>query len=130
MSDLALAIDLGGTLVRAALIDASGRILTQAVDKTNALEGPLAVTDQIAVLAGQVMQGSAVKGVGMWAPGPLDTITGRVFGMQTPKGFEDFSQRGALQDRLGLPVQVENDGIAGVLAELCHGAGQGVQDYI
>ena len=130
MSDLALAIDLGGTQVRAALVDASGHIITQATDKTKAMDGPIPVMDQIAALASKVLQGTQVKGVGMCAPGPLDTITGRVFGVQTLKGFEDFPLRDTLQSRLNLPVQVENDGIAGALAELCHGAGQGLDDFI
>lgn len=130
MTDLALAIDLGGTQVRAALIDPSGHIVTQATDKTKAMEGPGPVMDQIAALTCSVLQDTQVKGVGMCAPGPLDTITGRVFGVQTLKGFEDFPLRDTLQARLGLPVQIENDGIAGALAELCHGAGQGMSDFI
>ena len=130
MPDLALAIDLGGTQVRAALVDASGRVVAQEVDRTKAMAGPGPVLDQIAALAAKVMQGSHVLGVGICAPGPLDTSTGRVFGVQTLKGFEDFPLRDTLQSRLGLAVQLENDGIAGALAELCHGAGQGVDDFI
>lgn len=130
MSDLALAIDLGGTQVRAGLVDAFGRIVAQEVEPTKATEGPGPVVDQIASLATRVMQGHAVKGVGMCAPGPLDTFTGRVSAVQTLQGFEDFPLRDTLSDRLGLAVQVENDGIAGALAELWHGTGQGLSDFI
>ncbi len=128
--ELALAVDLGGTQIRAGLVDPSGRIVAQEVTRTRAMEGPAVVMDQIAALCGQVLQGTQVKGAGMCAPGPLDTIKGETFFIQTLHGFQGFALRRALSDRLGLPVQVENDGIAGALAELCHGAGRAYGDFI
>ena len=130
MTDLALAIDLGGTQIRVGLVDPSGHIVAYEVTRTKATGGAAVVMDQIAALCAKVLHGTAVKGVGMCAPGPLDTITGRVFFVQTLKGFEDFPLRDALSQRLGLPVQVENDGISGALAELCHGAGRPYSDFV
>ncbi len=135
MTDLALVIDLGGTQIRVGLVDRSGQIVAHEVTLTRAADGPAVVMDQIAALCGQVLQGagvkgSTVKGVGMCAPGPLDTITGETFFIQTLHGFEGFPLRQALSDRLQLPVQVENDGISGALAELCHGAGRAYRDFI
>lgn len=129
-SDLALAIDLGGTQIRVGLVNRAGRIVVQEVTRTRATEGPAVVMDQIATLCAEVLQGTDVKGAGMCAPGPLDTITGQMFHVQTLKGFDGFPLREALATRLGMPVQVENDGIAGALAELCHGAGRACSDFI
>lgn len=130
MTDLALAIDLGGTQIRVGLVDALGQIVTQQTTATQAMAGPEVVLDQIATLSAQVLSGTQVKGAAICAPGPLDTITGRVFGVQTLKGFEDFPLRDALSFKLSLPVQVENDGIAGAVAELCHGAGRAYSDFV
>lgn len=130
MTDLALAIDLGGTQIRVGLVDPSGQIVSHQVTRTRATEGPAVVMDQIAALCAQVLQGTHVKGAGMCAPGPLDTITGQTFFVQTLHGFEGFPLRQALSDRLHLPVQVENDGISGALAELCHGAGRAYRDFL
>ena len=130
MTDLALAIDLGGTNIRAGLVDPSGTIVAQEAVLTRATEGPRIVLDQIAELAARVLGGTSVKGAGMCAPGPLDTITGQTFFIQTLAGFEGFPLRQALSDRLGMPAQVENDGISGALAELCFGAGQNLRDFV
>ncbi len=130
MAELALAIDLGGTQIRVGLVDALGQIVTQESTGTRALEGPFVVIDQISDLCAQVMAGTQVKGAAICAPGPLDTISGRVFGVQTLKGFEDFPLRDALSQSLSLPVQVENDGIAGAVAELCYGAGRTYSDFV
>ena len=130
MADLALAIDLGGTQIRVGLVDALGQIVTQQAIATQAMAGPAVVLDQIADLCAQVLSGTPVKGAAICAPGPLDTITGRVFGVQTLKGFEDFPLRDTLSHKLSMPVQVENDGIAGAVAELCHGAGRAYSDFV
>lgn len=130
MAELALAIDLGGTQIRVGLVDALGQIVTQQSTGTRALEGPFVVIDQISDLCAQVLAGTQVKGAAICAPGPLDTISGRVFGVQTLKGFEDFPLRDALSQSLSLPVQVENDGIAGAVAELCYGAGRTYSDFV
>jgi len=130
MADLALAIDLGGTQIRVGLVDAGGQIVTQQATATKAMAGPDVVLDQIGDLCGQVLSGTPVQGAAICAPGPLDTITGRVFGVQTLKRFEDFPLRDALSHKLSMPVQVENDGIAGALAELWHGAGRSYRDYV
>lgn len=130
MTDLALAIDLGGTNIRAGLIDPSGTIVTQAETRTRAMDGPAIVLDQIAEIATQVLQGTEVKGIGMCSPGPIDTLKGQTFFIQTLAGFEGFPLRQALSDRLDLPVQVENDGISGAVAELCFGAGRDLQDFV
>ncbi len=126
----ALAIDLGGTNIRAGLVDATGQITRHQTVRTGAMEGPAVVLDQIAALAAEVMGGTSVAGAALCAPGPLDTITGQTFFIQTLQGFEGFALRHALSQRLNLPVQVENDGISGALAELCFGAGQGLSDFI
>lgn len=129
-ADLALAIDLGGTQIRAGLVSPAGEIVAQEVTLTRATEGPAVVMDQIAALCAKVRQGTAVKGAAICAPGPLDTLTGQMFVVQTLKGFDHFPLRQALSDRLQMPVQVENDGIAGALAELCHGAGRAYRDFV
>lgn len=130
MTDLALAIDLGGTQIRAGLVTPSGRIVAQDATPTRATEGPSVVMDQIEALAAGVLQGATVKGAAICAPGPLDTLTGQMFVVQTLAGFDNFPLRQALSDRLRLPVQVENDGIAGALAELCLGAGRAYADFV
>lgn len=120
----ALAIDLGGTQVRAALVDEAGAVLARAEEKTNADGGPDAVIVQMHRLAQSVSDGE-VCGVGVSSPGPLDTIAGLALGIPTLKGFDGFAFHASLEDAFRLPVTLENDGIAAAIGEWRHGVGRG-----
>ncbi|MGO8425912.1 hypothetical protein ACC772_38055, partial [Rhizobium ruizarguesonis] len=55
---VAIGIDLGGTQVRAALVDEQGRILARAAGSTDALAGPARVLDQICGLTEGLLEAS------------------------------------------------------------------------
>ncbi|MFN0114326.1 MAG: ROK family protein [Paracoccaceae bacterium] len=133
MTPVALAIDLGGTRIRAALVTEDGTVRFHAEEPTPARDGPEAVLSRIAALAGAALASApvgAVKGAGVCAPGPLDTGTGMALGIQSLSGFADFPLRAELERRLGLAVTLENDGIAGAVGEWRHGAGRGAADMV
>ncbi|TIN29907.1 MAG: ROK family protein, partial [Mesorhizobium sp.] len=70
--EAALAIDLGGTELRAALVDRDGKILAFAAVPTQAQAGPDAVIGQIEALAATVhaeAPAPSIVGVGVGAPG-------------------------------------------------------------
>jgi len=71
-----------------------------------------------------------LAGVGVSSPGPLDSERGIVLGIPTLPGWEGFPLRDALAAELGLPVVVENDGIAAAFGEWRHGAGQGLRHLV
>ena len=133
MSPLAVALDLGGTQARGALIDAAGTVLARAHTRTAAAAGSEAVVQQLHELVVSVMRDTAaerVRGVGVCSPGPLDTFSGVALGVPTIAGFVDFPLRRMLETRIGLPVQVENDGIAAAIGEWRFGAGRGFSNVI
>ena len=125
----ALAIDLGGTQVRAALVDAAGEVLARAEEKTEADGGPDVVIGRMLRLAQKVSDGE-VCGLGVSSPGPLDNIAGLALGIPTLKGFDGFAFRASLEDAFRLPVTLENDGIAAAIGEWRHGAGRGCADVV
>ncbi|MEY4748963.1 MAG: hypothetical protein RIQ60_1177 [Pseudomonadota bacterium] len=130
---LAVGVDLGGTQVRAALMDADGRLLARAADRTDLLGGPRAVAGQIERLVGQVTQGVArelLAGVGLSSPGPLDATEGVVLYVATLPGWVDVPIVAWLQDALRLPVVLENDAVSAAVGEWQHGAGQGLSDMV
>ena len=133
MRPLAVALDLGGTQVRAALVDGDGVIHARAAELTDVAGGPGGVLVQMRRLASEVSGGlpqGALAGVGVCAPGPLDTETGTVLGIPTLPGWEDFPLRDALATALALPVTLENDGIAAAYGEWQHGAGRGLRHLV
>lgn len=133
MQELAICIDLGGTQIRAAVIDAAGNIHARATVKTQAQAGPEVVTDQIAELAREVAKDQNPKnilGAGICSPGPLDTTCGIALSLPTLAGFENFPLRDVLTQKLAMPVALENDGICAAIGEWRFGAGQGFANVV
>ncbi len=127
---LAIAIDLGGTQIRAALIDAQGTILNRVARPTPAQDGPAAVVAAMLGAAREIMDNQDIVGIGVSSPGPLDTQTGVAVLLPTLKGFENFPFRQALCDAFGCDVKLENDGIAAAIGEWRFGAGRGCADFV
>jgi glucokinase len=86
------------------------------------------VLDRLVGLAERVMTetlrevaGAEIVGVGVGAPGPLDTKRGIV--LLTPNlGWVDLPLRQIIRDRLGLPAALDNDANCAVLGEWWVGA--------
>ena len=76
---LAIGIDLGGTQLRAALVDRNGGIVGRAAVATDVAGGPQRVIEQIRRLCGEIDvagRRAEIAGVGVSAPGPLDSEDG------------------------------------------------------
>ena len=131
-SRLAIGIDLGGTQARVALVG-DGKVLRRAAERTDVAGGPAAVLAQFERMIGEVcskQEKTRLSGAGVSAPGPLDSETGTVLHIPTLPGWEDFPLRDVLGQKLGLPVIVENDGIAAVYGEWKFGAGRGLRHVV
>lgn len=133
MQQVAIGIDLGGTQVRAALVDEQGRILMRLAEPTDALAGPDRVLAQICGLADRLLAASktaSIVGVGVSAPGPLDTVAGVATDIPTLSGFVDFPLKAELQKRFPFPVDLENDAIAAAIGEWQFGIGKGLDNLV
>ncbi|MBN8954747.1 MULTISPECIES: ROK family protein [unclassified Rhizobium] len=133
MSRFAIGIDLGGTQVRAALVDEQGNIHRRVEERTDAQAGPDRVLGQIRGLTEQLRSAcepSTIAGIGVSAPGPLDTELGLALDIPTLRGFSNYPLREELRKRLLLPVSLENDGIAAAVGEWQFGAGKGFQNLV
>jgi glucokinase len=129
---LTVGIDLGGTQVRAGLVR-HGQVLGRASRPTSVAGGPDAIIAQFEALVAEVTagaEGRQLAGIGISAPGPLDSSTGTVLGIPTLPGWEDFPLRDVMANRFGLPVVVENDGLAAAFGEWCFGAGRGASNLV
>lgn len=133
MPQIAIGIDLGGTQVRAALIDERGDIIARAEERTEAHAGPERVLSQIQNLTDgllAVSKPSTVVGIGVSTPGPIDTVAGIARNIPTLSGFADFPLKAELQKRFAYPVSLENDGIAAAIGEWQFGAGNGIANLV
>jgi glucokinase len=130
---LAFGIDLGGTQLRAAVVDCDGAMLSRAAIATDVAGGPRQVVEQIKQLCAQVCsaeQRPHIAGVGVSAPGPLDSDTGTVLGIPTLPGWQDMPLGAILAEQFGLPVIVENDGIAAANGEWKFGSARGLSHFV
>ena len=130
-NDLIIAVDLGGTQIRAALCDARGSILNRIPRPAHATEGVEAVFAHIvATIRTVTSEWSRVCAVGLGAPGPLDPWRGIVYEAPNVGGMRDFPMKARLEKELGVPVFVGNDANLAALGEHRYGAGRGVADMI
>jgi glucokinase len=126
---LAIGIDLGGTQLRAGLVR-DGAVLARAARPTDRAGGPAAVLAQLDLLVAEVKAAAAPVGIGICAPGPLDSGSGLVLDIPTLPGWRDFPLRNAVAQRYGLPALLENDGIAAAFGEWRFGAGRGAENLV
>ncbi|KKK80466.1 hypothetical protein LCGC14_2823220, partial [marine sediment metagenome] len=135
MPKYCIGIDLGGTSVKAALVDAKMAICARGKVPTPADGGADAVIEAMAVAAEEAAAGQGagadeMLGVGIGSPGPLDLENGIVIGMPNIPGFERVPIRDRLAERLAMPAVLENDANAAALGESLAGSGKGVRDMV
>jgi glucokinase len=127
-------VDMGGTKILSAVIDAEGNILGAAKVSTKAGRGAVAVIDRIADCIQRAVDESGVaaesiQAVGIGAPGPLDPATGVVI-FAPNLGWRDVPLKAELEARTGFPTFVDNDVNVGTLGEHAFGAGRGIQSVV
>ncbi len=127
----AVAVDLGGTWLKCALVDEDGavrssqRIPTPADGRESVLSALRSAIGETGETAGGL---PAVDAVGIGSPGMIDG-NGYLHGAAVNiSGWADFSIAGELERRLGRSVVALNDANAAAMGELRFGAGRGVHD--
>jgi len=130
-----IGMDLGGTKILAAVVDADGRIVAEAKVKTRPEKGPDTVIERMAQAAQEAVRRlkldwDAIRGVGVGAPGPVDPDAGVVHYMPNLPSWEEVPLASRLGTSLGVPVFIENDVNLGTLGEYMLGAGQGTKDMV
>lgn len=132
-----LGVDIGGTnLVVGCVAEDGSALRAVASEPTHAEAGSSDVLDRLVALARhaidrtrQSVPGAEIIGVGVGAPGPLDTRSGIV--LLTPNlGWVDLPLRQIIHDRLGLPAALDNDANCAVLGEWWVGAARGSRHAI
>jgi glucokinase len=127
----ALAIDLGGTRLRAALYDEHYNQLARAETRTLPHEGKERVLERIMRTAHEVTQGAHPDVIGMSTPGPMDAERGVILHSFALPGWQDVPLAQIVSDEYGgVPTFAQNDGNVGPIAEYRLGAGQNTNPMI
>jgi glucokinase len=127
----AMGVDLGGTKVEVAQVDAFGHLLQRVRRATDVKDGPGAIETEIRTAARELeaSAGCPPAGVGVGVAGQIETSTG-IVRFAPNLGWRDVPLQADLAQALGLPVVVLNDVRAATWGEWLHGAGQGVNDLV
>jgi glucokinase len=122
-----IGVDIGGTKVLAGIVDSDGQV-------HETVERPTVTTSQSALLealAEQVLSlpQECIEAVGFGIPTRINHELGVALGsVNIP--LRDVLFRDWMHDRIGLPVEIENDASCAALAESRLGAGRGVRDLV
>ena len=130
-----LGIEIGGTKLQSAVVDAAGTVLLARTDTVKAADGAEALRralgGQLDALFAALPAGTAVEAAGIGFGGPVDRRRGVVAASFHVAGWQDFPLAEWMSQRLdGLPVALENDANAAALAEACVGAGRGASPVL
>ena len=131
-----IALDVGGTGMKAALVGADGALLHQARRTTGRERGPDAVVESILAFAadlrahGERHFGEPAAAAGVAVPGIVDDDRG-IAAYSANLGWRDVPLRDLLSGRLsGVPVALGHDVRTGGLAEGRIGAGRGADRFL
>ncbi len=121
---MVLGVDLGGTNLKAAVVEAGGRIVARSSEPSLVTEGPDAAVARMAALVEKMGQEHDFDAVGTAICAPIEKDTGRIAKSASLPGWIDVPVRDMLEESLAMPVTVENDAASAVLAEWWLGAGE------
>jgi len=127
MSDLILALDLGGTKIAAGLVDPDGALVYHATGLTPDGDAETVWSAVETLLSDTLRQAEGtVRGVGIGSAGPVDLPSGTV----SPINIIEW-QRFPIVERVAsvarLPVRLGGDGLCMALGERWRGAGRGAR---
>ncbi len=126
-----LAADVGGTQMRAALVDPNGIVLSRKTVPTPADAAvPAALLDLLADVGSTSAHGEVTHAV-VGLPGAVDYESDRLlWAPHLPESWSDSLTARLLSDHLGLRVYVANDADMAAVGEAVFGAGTAIDDVV
>lgn len=128
---LVFAVDLGGTHLRVALVDDTGKILKQLKQETPKGDSAGAIVEVLVSAAQQWDCGEqTVVAASIMVPGAVDSEKAVVLQAPNLPSLVNFELKAELQESLGWPIFLENDANAAAVGEMWLGAARGCRDVI
>lgn len=132
MPEYLIGVDLGGTRIRAALMDTNLNILRRVETLTQSQEG---IEPTLARIRAQILRvlpddDSPIRGIGLSAPGPTNPERGVIINPPNLYGWQEVHLGDILHEAFGVPIFVGNDANVAALAEVARGAARGYRHAI
>lgn len=125
-----VAVDLGGTTIKFALISEFGEILKKWHINTNVDNNGVTIPEDIVTSVREnVADLSQISGLGVGVPGPVSPDGSKVV-RAVNLGWGETPLRDYIQTELGVPVKLVNDANAAALGEMWQGAATGKENIV
>ncbi|MCW2766916.1 MAG: glkA 1 [Nocardioides sp.] len=125
---LACGVDVGGTKIAGGVVDEHGAIIEELRVESPATDAE-AIEEAIAGLVTELRSRHEIAAVGVGAAGYIDKS--RAVVMFAPNiAWRNVNLKAELEERVNLPVVVENDANAAAWGEFTYGAGHDVDDLL
>jgi predicted NBD/HSP70 family sugar kinase len=126
----AIGIDLGGTFIKAGIVDSNGKLLMDTKTDSYADVSPKKVIAQIEKVINELKTGfdEKISGIGIGSPGIV--VDGKV---KYPPNFRNWrvvNLKNEIKDKFGIETAVDNDANCAGLAELKFGYGRKIKNFI
>lgn len=118
-----LCVDVGGTSIKMAVLDEDGQIY-----EAKKVKVPPTIEDMYQVIVDEFSSHQSLKGVALSMPGAVDSEKGVIGGSSAIDYIHGPHIKEDLENRLNVPVEMENDANCAALAEVWKGAASDVQD--
>ncbi len=128
-------VDVGGTNIKAGVVDDDGKSLSHVSVPTEAARGPQVGLENIARAAEMAISQSglergALRGVGLATPGTMDIPAGYLIDPPNLPGWTDFPIRDLLAERLKLKTVLQNDANAAAYGEYWAGRAKNARSLV
>ncbi len=120
-----IGVDLGGTNIRVAKVNADGTIMATAKGPSYGTQGPAKVMANMKEMIHQLPDWNQASGIGVGVPGPVDSKTGTMLLSSNLPGFTGYPIAQELSAEFNMPAYLDNDANVAGLAEALVGAGKG-----
>ena len=132
MVETVIAADIGGTNLRAAVVDAAGHIVVRRQAPTPKDATSDEIIEQIVALLRSVAldAGEHARAACLAVPGLINGDAGKVVISPNVPGFRNLVLTTPVTEALGLPAFIENDANAAALGEFRFGAGRGTRNLV
>lgn len=125
---IALGLDIGGTQIKAGLVDSDGCIVRAARAATPLEMAPLRET--LGALLADLTNGCAIAGIGIGCKGIIDPETTRVVRQPGIMGYLEGATLAQLAGDAGTPVYADNDARVMLAGECVWGAARGLRNAL
>lgn len=117
-------IDLGGTNVRVAKVDETGKIIQEFKEASEVHNGKELLVKKMIRMVQSLDNYQECLGVGCAVPGPVDKVKNVMTMSTNIPGFAYYEFARIMSERLNMPVYLDNDVNAAALGEAILGAGK------